>query len=99
MKLYAVVAVYSEMVIEGETFPCPVVVTKPYALGHDDIPNVPAVYTSIGAARRFIKTLPSDCEYKIVMFDSGVKCNVVRRFRWWDLVCAMCRLAALEKTK
>mgnify|MGYP003412994262 FL=1 len=71
MKLYAVVAVNSEMVIDGETFPGPVVITKPYDLGHDDVPNVPAVYTSIGAAQRFIKTLPSDCEYKIVTFDSG----------------------------
>lgn len=26
-----------------------------------------------------------------------VKCNVVRRFRWWDLVCAVCRPAAVEK--
>ena len=47
MKLYAVVAVNSEMVIDGKTFPGPVVITKPYALEHDDIPNVPAVYTSI----------------------------------------------------
>ena len=62
MKLYAVVAVNSEMVIDGKTFPGPVVITKPYALEHDDIPNVPAVYTSIGAAQRCIKTLPGDCE-------------------------------------
>ena len=71
MKLYAVVAANSEMVIEGETFPGPVVITKPHTLGRDDEPNVPAVYTSIGAAQRCIKTLPSYCEYKIVMFDSG----------------------------
>lgn len=71
MKLYAVVAVNSEMVIEGKTFPGPVVITKPYSWGHDYIPNVPAVYTSIGSAQRCIKTLPDNCEYKIVTFDSG----------------------------
>ncbi len=71
MKLYAVVAANSEMVIEGETFPVPVVITKPFSSGYTDEPNVPAVYTSIGSAQRLIKTLPSDCEYKIVMFDSG----------------------------
>ena len=71
MKLYAVVAANSEMVIDGETFPGPVVITKPFSSGYTDEPNVPAVYTSIGAAQRLIKTLPSDCEYKIVTFDSG----------------------------
>ena len=71
MKLHAVVAVNSKMVIDGETFPGPVVITKPHTLGRDDEPNVPAVYTSIEAAQRLIKTLPSHCEYKIVTFDSG----------------------------
>ena len=74
MKLYAVVAVNSSMVIGDKAFPGPVVVKKPADKDAQDIwnrPMAPAIFTSEKNANRFISTLPKNTLYAVEEFTSA----------------------------